>query len=58
MTSDLDRDYYLARINAEREAAERATNDSARAAHLQLANHYQQLLAGAEPHSAAAETEQ
>ena len=41
-----DRDYYLARIAAEREAAERATSDEARSVHLQLIDGYQELLDG------------
>lgn len=44
--SKRDREYYLARISAEREAAERATNEAARAAHLQLAEQYQEWLEG------------
>lgn len=42
--SKSDRDYYLARITAEREAAEAATNDAARRAHLQLVEKYEQRL--------------
>ena len=42
--SKKDRDYYLARISAEREAAERATSEAARAAHLQLAAQYEERL--------------
>jgi hypothetical protein len=42
--SKRDRDYYLARISAEREAAERATSEAARAAHLELAEQYQERL--------------
>jgi hypothetical protein len=42
----VDREYYLARINVEREAAERATTDKARTAHLELADQYDRLLAG------------
>jgi len=41
-----DSDYYLARVSAEREAAERATSEEARRVHLQLAEHYWQVLAG------------
>ena len=41
-----DRDYYLARIAAERAAAERATNEDARQVHLQLIDEYQELLDG------------
>jgi hypothetical protein len=39
-----DRDYYLARIAAERQAAESATNEAAREAHLQLAERYEQRV--------------
>ena len=41
-----DSDYYLARVSAERDAAERATSEEARRAHLQLAEQYRQVLAG------------
>jgi|tagenome__1003787_1003787.scaffolds.fasta_scaffold10823001_1 hypothetical protein len=41
-----DRDYYQARISAERAAAERATSEHARRAHLRLADEYEQLLNG------------
>jgi DNA-directed RNA polymerase specialized sigma subunit len=41
-----DSDYYLARVSAEREAAERATSEEVRRAHLQLAERYRQVLAG------------
>jgi hypothetical protein len=41
-----DSDYYLARVSAEREAAERATSEEARRVHLRLAEQYQQVLAG------------
>jgi hypothetical protein len=44
--SKIDRDYYLARIGAERQAAQRATNEAARSAHLQLAEEYEQRLTG------------
>jgi hypothetical protein len=46
MTRNSDREYYLARISAERAAAERAKSEAARAAHLSLAEQYQQLIAG------------
>ena len=39
-----DREYYLARIAAEREAAERAINEEARSVHLRLAEEYQEML--------------
>ena len=42
--SEIDRDYYLARLNAEREAAAAATSDVARAAHAALADQYVNLL--------------
>jgi len=42
--SNRDRDYYLARITAERDAAERATNESARKVHLQLIEQYERRL--------------
>ena len=41
-----DSDYYLARVSTERDAAERATSEEARRAHLQLAEQYRQVLAG------------
>jgi hypothetical protein len=41
-----DQEYYLARIAAERSAAERATSEAARAAHLQLAEQYQEMVEG------------
>jgi hypothetical protein len=44
--SKRDREYYLARIAAEREAAECAASDAARSAHLQLAERYEQWMAG------------
>ena len=44
MTKSSDRDYYLARISAEREAAERATSEDARRVHLRLADEYEQRL--------------
>ena len=47
--SQRDREYYLARIAAEREAAERAISDEARSVHLALAEHYQELLDGRPP---------
>jgi hypothetical protein len=45
MTRKSDRDYYLARIAAERAAAEAATSDWVRAVHLELADKYQERLA-------------
>jgi hypothetical protein len=47
MTEQLDANYYLSRLNAERAAAEAATSEAARAAHEELADHYLQLLAAA-----------
>jgi len=47
--SKRDQEYYLARIAAEREAAKRATSDAARRAHLQLADRYEQRMAGRPP---------
>jgi len=44
--SNKDRDYYLARIAAEREAAERAADEHVRRVHLQLADQYEQRLNG------------
>jgi hypothetical protein len=44
-----DREYYLVRISAEREAAERATTEVARRAHLQLAEKYEQRLSSSAP---------
>jgi hypothetical protein len=44
--SQRDREYYLARIAAEREAAERATSEEARSIHLQLIEEYRELLEG------------
>ena len=41
-----DREYYLARISAEREAAEKATSEDARRVHLRLADEYQEILDG------------
>ena len=43
MIKSSDRDYYLARLSAERAAAERASSDEARRVHLRLADHYEQL---------------
>ena len=45
MTSKSDRDYYLARIAAEQEAAESAISDWVRAVHLELADKYRERLA-------------
>lgn len=44
-----ERDYYLARIAAERAAAEQAENDRARTIHLDLAEQYQRIVDGHEP---------
>lgn len=49
----LDREYYLARLDAERAAAAAAMSDEARAAHLELADHYTSLLAASDPSAAA-----
>ena len=46
MTKGSDRDYYLARISAEREAADRASNEQVRRVHLRLADEYEQRLNG------------
>ena len=45
MTKKSDRDYYLARIAAERAAAEAAASDWVRTVHLELAEKYQERLA-------------
>ncbi len=47
--SKRDREYYLARITAEREAAERATNEAARRVHLQLIEQYESRLSDPAP---------
>ncbi len=44
--SKREREYYRARIAAERAAAERATSDEARRIHLRLADQYQDLVDG------------
>jgi hypothetical protein len=44
-----ERDYYLARIAAERAAAEQAANDEARTIHLNLAEEYQRIIEGLQP---------
>ncbi|HEX8841407.1 MAG TPA: hypothetical protein VF757_03820 [Sphingomicrobium sp.] len=44
-----EREYYLARIAAERAAAEQASNDRARTIHLDLAEQYQRIVDGREP---------
>lgn len=44
MSNKLDRDYYRARLAAERVAAEQATSEVARVAHSELAEQYEQLL--------------
>ena len=41
-----ERDYYLARIAAERTAAEQAANEQARTIHLTLAEQYQKIVDG------------
>jgi len=46
MMKGTDREYYLARISAEREAAEKATSEDARRVHLRLADEYQEILDG------------
>ena len=45
MRKQSDKDYYAARLRAERAAAEAASNEQARAAHQALADHYAALLA-------------
>lgn len=42
--SEIDKEYYRARLLAEREAAATATSDVARAAHQALADEYANLL--------------
>ena len=42
--SDKDRNYYRARLSAEREAAERATDEHVRRVHLKLAEQYLERL--------------
>jgi hypothetical protein len=42
--SNRDREYYLARITAERDAAERATTEAARKVHLQLIEQYERRI--------------
>jgi hypothetical protein len=49
MSKQFDREYLLARIAAERAAAEAAATDQARVVHLQLVNQYEELLAQAAP---------
>ncbi|HEX6741357.1 MAG TPA: hypothetical protein VF079_06130 [Sphingomicrobium sp.] len=49
MTSTSDPSYYAARLDAERAAAEAAACERARASHLELAEHYRQLLATSHP---------
>ena len=44
--SKRDREYYLARITAEHEAAKQAKNEAARRAHLQLIEQYERRLTG------------
>lgn len=44
-----ERDYYLARIAAERAAAEQAANDEARTIHLSLAEEYERIIKGLQP---------
>ncbi|HEX3422436.1 MAG TPA: hypothetical protein VHS33_03415 [Sphingomicrobium sp.] len=50
--SKSDREYYLARINAEREAAGRATDEAVRRVHLQLIERYGRRLSGEAAESA------
>jgi hypothetical protein len=50
-----EREYYLARIAAERAAAEEAKNDQARSIHLALAEEYQRIVEGREPPPTPAE---
>jgi hypothetical protein len=45
MTKMSDRDYYLARIAAERAAAAAAQSDWVRSVHLELAGKYEERLA-------------
>ena len=45
MRKQSDKDYYAARLRAERAAADAASNEQARAAHQALAHHYAELLA-------------
>ena len=45
MTSKPDSVYYAERLAAELKAFEAATNEVARSAHKQLADHYAQMLA-------------
>ena len=52
MTKKSDRDYYLARIAAERAAAETAKSDWVRAVHLDLAAKYERLI-DSDPHPGA-----
>lgn len=47
--SKRDKEYFLARIAAEREAAERATSEEARRVHLDLAELYEEQMAGRGP---------
>lgn len=47
--SKQDKEYFLARSAAEREAAERATSEEARRVHLQLAERYEEQMAGRGP---------
>lgn len=47
--SKRDREYYLGRIAAEREAAERATNEAARRVHLQLIEQYERQILSPAP---------
>ena len=47
--SKRDKEYFLARIAAEREAAERATSEAARQVHLELAERYEEQMTGRGP---------
>jgi hypothetical protein len=46
MTKQPEQEYYLARIAAERAAAELARTDEARTIHLDLAEQYQRIVDG------------
>lgn len=50
-----EREYYLARIAAERTAAEQAANEEARAIHLTLADEYQRIVDGEQAPPASGE---
>ena len=55
MTDQPTQDYYLARIAAERAAAESAASDDARRVHLKLAEEYQRIVDGKQPRPSATE---